>query len=164
MVWLPPGQSAFGQGAGQSFDISALLKDMEARFSILIQSEVMQCKKSLHKAVHKIDRIEAHSRQKNVIIFGWEETRKNTDKEDMEKTITDFTNTTGLVIRDYDDAFRRGKWKSETARPIMLKFIRLRDKKLFLSGRNKLKRSTVKIENDATQRQKQIRKIFSPVY
>ena len=165
-MWSQKGRQSTGTlSQPQNFDLAATLREMEDRLSTLIQEEVVQCKMRLREVVTRLDWLETHEKEKNVIIFGFEEIRKKeTERDDMEKEIEELTSKTGLPITDYDDAFRLGRFKPGSTRPILIKFVRMKDKKLFLKERNKLKGTAIKIENDQTHKQKLIRKTFAPIY
>jgi hypothetical protein len=87
-------------------------------------------------------------RKKNLIIQGLPE-KKDETWMDLEKSVTELYEKLGISVKpDYDDCFRLGKPQLGKVRPIILKLIRLKDKKMILSQTKKLKGTNIYVNED----------------
>lgn len=105
-------------------------------------------------------------KEKNVIVLGIDEKVKNaTEKEVMHKTVEELCEKMGIKpVIDYDFARRLGKFQDGKARPVLIRFVRIRDKIAFLSSRNKLKGSKIKLRSDDTRQQREMKKNNAHIY
>jgi hypothetical protein len=75
--------------------------------------------------------------------------RKYETWSDLEKVIGEFYKQLGISGNpDYNDCYRIGKPSASTNRPILLKLLRLRDKKLIMSKKKNLKGTTIYVNDD----------------
>jgi len=140
-------------------DVVQYLKGMELRMTSATKDKILD-----HDI--RLEAIEVGIRVKNVIIHGIEETKKNvSDRDGNEETFAILLKKMGLNDKmDYDDIYRLGKWKAGIIRPLMVKFVRMRDKKEFLSARKQLKGTTIRITEDETKLQRGRNKVFADAY
>jgi hypothetical protein len=90
-----------------------------------------------------------------VIIFGVQE--KNHEKpKDVEDAIGELCKTMGCNPVDFDFAVRLGKAQPGSNRPILMRFLRGREKQAFMElARVRLKGSKVFVNHDLTPQQRQ---------
>lgn len=128
-------------------DISSIRKDL-----VKYQSEVFDKISELSTQVRclklELKNVSTQIRKKNLIIQGLPEKKDETWME-LEKAIQDLYTKLGISVKpDYDDCFRIGKIQPGKPRPIILKLIRLKDKKMILSQTKKLKGTKIYVNED----------------
>jgi hypothetical protein len=136
-----------------------LILQSEERTQSVVKSEVASVKSDFVKAINnlegkilslklELDAVNASLRKKNIIIQGLKEKKDETWK-DLGTAITDFYTQLGITEKpDYDDCYRIGKPVAGKERPVMLKLLRQRDKKLIMSHRKNLKGTLIFVNDD----------------
>jgi hypothetical protein len=117
-----------------------------------VKSEVASVKNDFVKAINNLEgrivslklelvAVNASLRKKNISIQGLKEKKDETWK-DLGTAIIDFYTQLGITEKpDYDDCYHNGKPVAGKERPVMLKFLRQRDKTLIMSQK-KLERDS----------------------
>jgi 3'-phosphoadenosine 5'-phosphosulfate sulfotransferase len=99
----------------------------------------------------EVSEVSYQMRKKNVIIHGLPE-KKNEGWVDLEAAVADLYKQLGLPCNpDFDDCFRLGKPAEGKMRPVLLKLIRFRDKKLIMSQTKSLKGTKIYINDDQSK-------------
>lgn len=105
----------------------------------------------IQKQAEQIDDLEQYSRRNCLRVFGIPES----DKEDTDEVIVTLAkNKLGVNIdqHDIDRSHRTGpkNGKSNRPRPIIVKFVSYRNRKIIITSRRKLKGSGISIQEDLT--------------
>lgn len=112
-----------------------------------------------------VNRIDSELIKKNIIVYGLEETKKQaSDRENHVESIKVLCEKMKVTDIDWDDAFQITKWTPGKTRPLLIRFVRMREKREFMSNRKNLKGSSIKIADDETPDQRLERKIFQSAY
>lgn len=110
---------------------------------------VKQLSADVNQTKSEILRMHKNDKRKNVIVYGLPET-KNESYAERQKVIENFATTLRIPTLDYDDAFRLGKVTADKARPLLIKFLRQRDKQLVLQACKNLKGTNISVRDDMT--------------
>ena len=134
------------------------LRDMEKKvgsFESQLQSLSSQCVNSeIKDIISKIDYVENQSRRNNVIIDGLMQDTAHEPWSDTEQKVREFFNNKLKIdpkTIEIERAHRTGnvKQNSGKARPIVVKFLRYKDKELILAkARAHLKNTTIYVNED----------------
>jgi hypothetical protein len=96
----------------------------------------------------ELDGVTAQLRKKNLIIQGLPE-KKDESWNDLENAIKELYEKLSIPgTPDFDDCFRLGKPAEGKIRPVILKLIRIRDKKMLLAQTRKLKGTKIFVNED----------------
>jgi hypothetical protein len=135
-----------------------LILESEERTKNVIKSETASVKDSVSKAIDSLEKtvnvlkqeletLHAKLRMKNIIIQGIPHKKDETWK-DLELVLKDVFMKLKINEKlDYDECYRIGPYSS-TTRPIMLKLLRQKDKKMIMANRKNLKGTTIYINDD----------------
>jgi hypothetical protein len=141
---------------GSEVSTARLIQQSEERTANLIKSETTNIvceltqnyQQKLSEIQKEIRQIDNEVRKKNVWIHGLPEVA-NEKWQDLDKAIVDLRTQMGLSKDfDYDDVFRVGKPRVGHTRPVLMKLVRLRDKKLMMSKRGTLKGTKIFLSDD----------------
>lgn len=115
-----------------------------------------------------VQRLERESKKKNVIVLGLEETKnKADDREDVYLSIQSLEKhmkMEGVTAIDWDDAYRLGRFQPGKTRPLLIRFLRTRDKVEFMTNKKILKGTAIRVKDDETEEQRAARTAFKAVY
>jgi hypothetical protein len=116
--------------------------------------KVCKLERQLHSVKMELEKTQSELRKKNILVEGIPE--KDKEKwNDTEVLIEQLFNQLGLSGSPIiDDCFRIGTYKPGKIRPILLKFVRFKDKKLVMENRNKLKGTKIYLNDDLTKDQR----------
>lgn len=106
----------------------------------------------------RIQGLEESSKKNSIIIFGLaEETEDSSSLK--EEILSLFNNTLSIEVslQDIDNLYRTRK-RGDTARPVIVRFVRFSDKQIVLRSTHKLKGTSLSITNDITLQQQQEQK------
>jgi hypothetical protein len=101
-------------------------------------------------------------RSRNVIVSGIPENKTSlADREDPGPDIQLLKTKMRIpYVIDYDDAFRLGRWAPGKTRPLLIKFVRMIDKRRFISHRINLKGENIYVNDDESKEQRVTRSIL----
>jgi polyhydroxyalkanoate synthesis regulator phasin len=118
-------------------EIAAIASEVTNKF----QTQISNLQGEVHKISQEI-------RKKTVWIHGLPES-PNEKWQELDAAIETLRKKMGLLEKiDYDDAFRVGKPRNGHTRAVVLKLMRLQDKKLMMSKKGSLKGTNIFINND----------------
>jgi hypothetical protein len=142
-----------------------VVKASEERTGNLIKNEISTVKKDLSRKVNALEsevanlklelgRANTEIRKRNIMIEGIAEKSGETwnDAELLDKDLIIKLRLPEKV--DFDECFRIGKPGGGKVRPILLKMLRIRDKRMILSHAKNLKGSKIYINEDLTKEQR----------
>lgn len=107
-----------------------------------MQEQVSQLKKERDLLLMKIN-------EKNIVIHGYEDSENACDDElsdQIEKFISKITKSSVVI----DDAYRMGRFKSDSCRPVCVKLLSLKDKRKIMKCRDDFKKldPPIKVSSD----------------
>ena len=122
-----------------------------------MQSEIFKICESLLAATDKLDYLEGQSRRNNLIIDGIEETPGETwadSEEKVKRVLVEKLQLQGTI--EVERAHRAGKLVSggSRTRPIVVKFVKYKDRSMILQRAKCLKGSMIYINEDYTDAEK----------
>jgi hypothetical protein len=118
-------------------EIAAIASEVTNKF----QTQISQLR-------FEVDKISQEVRKKTAWIHGLPEP-PNENWQELDAALETLRLKMGLPEKlDYDDAFHVGKPRNGQTRPVILKLMRLRDKKLMMAWKGSLKGSNILINND----------------
>jgi hypothetical protein len=123
-------------------EITDVRKDM-ADFKTEVMGQIGFINSEAQLMKIEFSKVTSQLRKKNLVIQGLRE-KKQESWKDLEVAIDELYKKLGIPVKpDYDDCFRLGKPNVGKVRPVLLKLIRLRDKKLIMSLTKNLKGSNI---------------------
>lgn len=144
---------------GSEVSTARLIQQSEERTAILIKSETTNIvceltqnfQQKLSEIQSEIRQIDNEVRRKNIWIHGLPEVA-NEKWQELDSAIHDLKTKMGVPKDfDYDDVFRIGKPRVGHIRPVLMKLVRLRDKKLIMSKRGNLKGTKIFLNDDISK-------------
>lgn len=110
---------------------------------------------AIRKTNERVEKVERNDKKNNAIIFGIQEPERE-KVEDVEKEIEKICQRMGIPTVDFDFAVRIGAAKKGVNRPILIRFVRAREKREFMEkARNALRGTNIFINNDLTMEQRE---------
>jgi hypothetical protein len=149
-----------------------LVKSNEQRTANLIKTEIASVKCDLSRKVNTLEaevanlkselsRANTEFQKKNVLVEGITEKKLETWIE-TERQIKDLFKKLGIPeSTEFDECFRIGKTTEGKVRPILLKLIKLKDKRPIMSSSTKLKGTNIYVNDDLTKQQRITNAILS---
>jgi hypothetical protein len=132
----------------------SLLKSDIAAVRIDVLKKVSKLEKQVEALKTDLEKAQSELRKKNVLIEGVPE-QENERWRDTELLVDGFFQKLGLSESPLiDDCFRIGNSTPGKIRPILLKLIRFKDKKLIMENRMKLKGTKMYVNDDLTKQQR----------
>jgi hypothetical protein len=134
-------------------------KVMDAKFDSKLEPvtkfmcELQSIKPTVEKLQLTVQTLSKSEKRNNVIIFGIPEVQ-NESNEDRDAEIEKLSTTLQVPKPDYDYAFRVGKRVAGRERPLLIRFLRLRDKWLIMQSTSKLKGTKIYINDDLTHEER----------
>jgi hypothetical protein len=123
-------------------------------------TKVCEMEKTVTELKTKLNVMEISDRKRNIIVYGYEEKRRETWL-DIDTKLEDLRRKIGFAKNiDYDSAFRLGKKQMSKSRPILLKLIRLKDKFEILNAAKKLRGTNIYIHQDLSPEDRKINAIL----
>jgi len=104
-----------------------------------------------------VKQLENNNRKRNLIVYGIAE-KQNETWTDLDSSIKEISTKLGFPI-DYDHAFRLGK-RGQPNRPILLKFLRMKDKLQVLGEKKKLRDNNIFLNEDLSQEERKVNSIL----
>uniref|UniRef100_A0A8D9E6X4 L1 transposable element RRM domain-containing protein n=1 Tax=Cacopsylla melanoneura TaxID=428564 RepID=A0A8D9E6X4_9HEMI len=145
-------------------------KDIKDELKVNIKAELQplvgrmdKMEAKVEESENRLERYERERRENNIIIYNMIERGEET-WEDLQKNVIDFLGTllhVNIKEEDITRITRLGQNRSK-ARPVLIRFVRYNTKTMVLKNRNRLKGSTIRIDEDFSQVIRQKRKNLLP--
>uniref|UniRef100_A0A8D8XEV3 Uncharacterized protein n=1 Tax=Cacopsylla melanoneura TaxID=428564 RepID=A0A8D8XEV3_9HEMI len=134
-------------------------KDIKDELKVNIKAELQplvgrmdKMEAKVEESENRLERYERERRENNIIIYNMIERGEET-WEDLQKNVIDFLGTllhVNIKEEDITRITRLGQNRSK-ARPVLIRFVRYNTKTMVLKNRNRLKGSTIRIDEDFSQ-------------
>jgi hypothetical protein len=117
-------------------------------------SKVTLLEKQLISVKIELERAQAELRKRNLLVEGIPE-KTNESWKETEQLIEQLFNQLGLTVNPMvDDCFRIGKYAPGKVRPILIKLVKLKDKKMIMGNRKRLKGTKIYVNDDLSKDQR----------
>lgn len=136
------------------FELEKLGNSLKKQFRAVTQ-KCAELETSIKQKDARIEQLERTIKRNNIIVYGLKEAAKETFEE-RSACITDLGRLLSTHI-DFSEAFRIGKPKQDANRPLLIKFLRYRDKIAILEAAREAKLTGVSISDDMTVTERKIR-------
>jgi hypothetical protein len=139
-------------------DLEKLRKELKPVFEIV--KKVSQLETQINKTGSRMSRMEREDRKNNMIVHGLSEASNETYHE-RHLAIQELANRLKLKEIDYSESRRLGSKAAKKPRPLLIRFIRYRDKAEVLAQSKLLRGSSIAVSDDLSHEERRSRAILN---